>query len=180
MTRYIAFLRAINVSGHGVIKMEELRKIFESQKFKNVQTYIQSGNVIFDTNEKNPDVVESKIQKALEKKFGYEIEAMLRTVPELQAIIKTNPFKKINLDKNINLYVSVLSDKPGNDLQKSFISSSDEIATFKMTDREVYTLYKRKNAKNPFSNSFVEKKLKVASTTRNWSVISKIFEIAAE
>ncbi len=180
MTRYIAFLRAINVSGHGVIKMETLRKLFEEMRFINVQTYIQTGNVIFDSPEKDLVKLTNKIEKQLHKSLSYEVKTMLRTFSDLQKIIKNNPFKKINLDKNINLYVSVLSEKPDNDSKKLLFSLSDDIATFKITDREVYTLYKRSNAKHPFSNSFIEKKLKVAATTRNWSVISKIQELAAK
>ena len=177
MTRYIAFLRAINVSGHGVIKMEKLRELFEEMKLKNVQTYIQTGNVIFDSTEKDLVKLTNKIEKHLHNSLNYEVKTMLRTFSDLEKIIKNNPFKEIKLDKEIHLYLSVLHGEPDIDSKKLLISLSDDIATFKIKDREVYTHYKRSNAKHPFSNSFVEKKLKVAATTRNWSVISKIHEI---
>lgn len=178
MVRYIAFLRGINVSGHRIIKMEELRKMFEALKFKNVRTYIQTGNVVFETTVKDSDTLTKKIEKHLHKSLGYEVETMLRTMLEMEAIIKNNPFKKARLDKTVHLYLTFLYEEPSVELKKSLISSSDDIATFKIKNRELYTLYKRSNAKHPFSNNFVEKKLKLAATTRNWNVINKVLDFA--
>jgi uncharacterized protein (DUF1697 family) len=103
---------------------------------------------------------------------------VLRTIPEIEDIIKLNPFKKNKIDNTVNLYLTFLYEEPSEDLKKSLIASSDDIATFKITEKEVYTLYQRSNAKHPFSNNFVEKKLKVAGTTRNWTVINKILNFA--
>jgi len=179
MTRYIAFLRGVNVGGNKIIKMEKLRSIYEDLKLKNVRTFIQSGNVIFDTDEKDSDSLTKKIEKQLLKSLGYEVAAMLRFVSEIEALIKINPFKKSKLNDVVCLYLTLLHDKPTNDLKKSLIASSDDIATFKIIGKEVYTLYQRSKAKHPFSNNFVEKKLKVAATTRNWTVINKILVFAA-
>ena len=180
MIKYIAFLRGINVSGHRIIKMEELRKIFEALKFKDVKTYIQSGNVVFETKDNDSKALTNKIEKHLLKTVGYEVEVMIRTIPEIEKITENNPFKKVKLDKTLNLYLTFLHDEPSAELKKSLISSSDDIATFKIKEKEVYTLYKRSNAKHPFSNNFVEKKLKVAATTRNWNVINKVLDFAKE
>ena len=180
MTKYIAFLRAINVSGHRIIKMEELRKLFEELKFKKVTTYIQTGNVIFETSIKDSHSLTKKIEKHLLKTLGYEVEVMIRTIPEMEEIIKNNPFKKDKLDKTLHLYLTFLYDEPSVELKKTLISLSDDIATFKIREREVYTLYNKNNAKHPFSNNFVEKKLKVAATTRNWNVINKVLDFAKE
>ena len=180
MVRYIAFLRGINVSGHRIIKMEELRKMFEALKFKNVRTYIQTGNVVFETTVKDSDTLTKKIEKHLHKSLGYEVETMLRTIPEMEAIMKNNPFKKEKLDKTLSQYLTFLHDEPLTELNKTLISSSDDVATFKIKEKEVYTLYKRSSAKHPFSNNFVEKKLKVAATTRNWNVINKVLDFAKE
>ncbi len=179
MIRYIAFLRAINVSGHNIIKMEELRKLFETMKLKNVRTYIQTGNVIFDTPEKNANVLIKKIKKHLQKSLGYEVETMLRTTSELETIIKNNPFKKTKLDKTIQLYLSFLAEEPTDDLKKTFISLSGDVSTFRIKGANLYTLYQRNKAKDPFSNIFIEKKLKTKATTRNWNVVNKVFELAS-
>lgn len=178
--KYVAFLRGINVSGQKIIKMEKLKIIFEELKFKNVETYIQSGNVIFDASGKDSVLLTKKIEKRLHESLGYEISIMLRSLPGIETIISDNPFKKIMLDKNINLYVTFLSAEPVTALKKSLIASSDNVATFRVLNQEVYTLYNRTNAKHPFSNNFVEKKLKVSATTRNWSVINKILNVASK
>jgi len=180
MIRYIAFLRGINVSGHRIIKMEELRKMFEAMKFKNVKTYIQTGNVVFESSEKDAGSLVKKIEKHLHKTLGYEVETMLRSISEIEEIIKNNPFGKVKLDKTVVEYLTILHEEPSDNLKNSLLASSDNIATFKMKNREVYTLYLRTNAKHPFSNNFVEKKLKVAATTRNWTVINKVLNFAKE
>jgi uncharacterized protein (DUF1697 family) len=110
--------------------------------------------------------------------LDYEVDTMLRTIPEIEKIIKENPFKKTKLDNTLHMYVTFLHDEPSAELKKLLISSSNNITTFKIKGREVYTLYKRSNAKHPFSNNFVEKQLKVPATTRNWNVINKVLETA--
>jgi len=180
MIKYIAFLRAINVGGHGVIKMEELRKLFNELRFKNVKTYIQTGNVVFETSAKDSDSLTNKIEKHLNKSLGYEVEVMLRTVPEIEEIIKDNPFKKVKLDKSLQLYLTFLYKEPSEEQKELIIAASEDNANFRLAKREVYTLYNRNNAKNPFSNAFVEKKLKIPSTTRNWNVINKVLDLAKE
>lgn len=180
MIRYIALLRGINVSGQKIIKMERLKEIFESMKFKNVRTYIQSGNVLFDSTELNSETLINKIESHIKKSLGYEVPTVVRSVSEIEKIIKLNPFSKIKIDKEVGLYVTFLSEVPKSDLNKSLVDSSDDIATYRIINREVFTLYKRTNAKHPFSNNFVEKKLKVAATTRNWNVVNKIYELGID
>lgn len=176
MIQHIAFLHGINVSGRRIIKMEELRKMFEELKFKNVRTYIQTGNVIFETSSKSSDLLTKKIERHLHKSLGFEIDTMLRSISEIEIILKDNPFNKVKLDKMVHLYLTFLREEPSTELKKSLLSQSDNIANYKIKRREVYTLYQRSNAKHPFSNNFVEKKLKVAATTRNWTVMNKILD----
>ena len=178
MIRYIAFLRGINVSGHRIIKMEALKSLFQVMKFKNVLTYIQSGNVIFESSVKNRNLLASKLENAIKENFGHDVVVIIRTDIELEASIKQNPFNKINLDKTIQLYVTFLSEEPNHELLKSFISKSSRISTYKMINNDIFTLYKRNKGKDPFSNSFVEKQLKVSAITRNWNVLNKILELA--
>ena len=97
--KYVAFLRAVNVGGR-IVKMERLRKIFEELKFKNVKTFIQSGNVILETGEKNKDILMKKIEKKLKVSLGYEVLVMLRKNKELKNIVKNNPFKEEKFDEN--------------------------------------------------------------------------------
>jgi len=180
MIRYIALLRGINVSGQKIIKMEKLKEIFESMKVKNVRTYIQSGNVLFDSQSTDSEVLTKKIETTLKKTLGYDVPVMTRSISEIEKIIKQNPFQKVKLDDSLKLYLTFLSQEPEDDLKKELTNSSDEIATYKIISNEVYTLYKRTEAKHPFSNNFVEKKLKVNATTRQWNVVKEVFELATE
>src|SRR3982751_3388903 len=107
MIKYIAFLRGINVGGHHIVKMEDLRRIFASMRFENVKTFIQSGNVIFETTETNPDALAEKIGRELQKAFGFEIRTMPRALVELEEIAARNPFKNAAPDEKI--YISFLS-----------------------------------------------------------------------
>ena len=96
--RYAAFLRGINVGGHAQVKMEDLRKIFESLGFKNVKTYINSGNVLFDAEGNSKNLIK-KIENKISKFFGYKISIFLISIKEIERVIKSNPFKKIKKDE---------------------------------------------------------------------------------
>jgi uncharacterized protein (DUF1697 family) len=180
MSRNVAFLRGINVSGQKIIKMEKLKEIFESMKFRNVRTYIQSGNVLLDSPAADSGKLTNKIESSLKKSLGYDVPVMIRSISEIEKIIKRNPFQKAKLDDSLRLYISFLSEEPDDELKKQLLNSTDEIAEYKITGREVYTLYKRTKAKHPFSNNFVEKKLKVKATTRQWNVVKELFELGSD
>jgi uncharacterized protein (DUF1697 family) len=91
---YVALLRGINVGGHKLIKMKELARIFADAGFKNVRTYVASGNVIFESGSANRAALTRKIEKALQKALGYDVTVVLRTLSEIESIVNRNPFKK--------------------------------------------------------------------------------------
>ena len=105
--KYVAFLRGINVSGQKIIKMENLREMFSSFGFKNVTTYIQSGNVLFETAKTNAQTLTKKIESGLQKALGYDVTVLVRTVDEMVEIVKRNPFKNIKADEEKLLYVTL-------------------------------------------------------------------------
>ena len=90
--KYVAFLRAINVGGHAIIKMADLKKMFEAARLENVQTYIQSGNVIFEAEEADGQSLAEQIERQLEKAAEYKIELFVRTMQEVQSIAAKCPF----------------------------------------------------------------------------------------
>ncbi len=171
--KYVAFLRAINVGGNRLVKMEDLKKIFESLKLKNVKTFIQSGNVIFESTEKNPEVLREKIEKLLYKSLGFEVITLLRTNNEIDGIIKNNSFSKVKLSNDLALYVAFLSRKPEKILADSLMLLNNDIENFHIRNCEVYCLIK-KNIKTQFSNNWLEKKLKLQATSRNITTVNKI------
>src|SRR6185369_12061855 len=109
MTKYVAFLRAINVGGHTIIKMTDLKRIFESLGLGNVQTYIQSGNVIFESGEADTASLEKQIENQVEQATGYKTKLFVRTIREVQAIANKNPF---TAKADETAYVGFLTEKP--------------------------------------------------------------------
>jgi len=170
--KYVAFLRAINVGGHTIIKMTDLKQIFESLGLENVQTYIQSGNVIFETNKDDTASLEKRIEHQLEKLAGFKIQLFVRTIREVQSIASKSPF---TAQGNETVHVALLSKRPDKKGQQALMSVKSEADDFAVKGREVYNL-RRNREKSVFSNNFIEKILKMPSTTRNMTVIKKIAE----
>ena len=170
--KYVAFLRAINVGGHAIIKMAELKKMFEAAGLEKVQTYIQSGNVIFESEHADGESLAKQIEHQLEKAAEYKIELFLRTMREVQDIAATSPFQA--KDGEI-VYVTFLSKKPGKPSQQALLDLKSDADDFAFRKREVYTL-RRDREQSVFSNKFVEKILKMPATSRNLTTITKIVE----
>src|SRR5215212_207248 len=172
MTKYIAFLRAINVGGHSIIKMTDLKQMFESFGFENVRTHIQSGNVIFESEEDDTASLEKQIEDQVEQAMGYKTRLFVRTIQEVQSIAKKSSFTATG-DQTV--FVAFLKEKPDKKLQETLLAFKSDADDFAVKGREVYNL-RRDRDKSVFSNNFVEKILKMPSTTRNLTVIKKIAE----
>jgi uncharacterized protein (DUF1697 family) len=172
MIKYIAFLRGINVGGNHLVKMEDLRRMFAAMNFENARTYIQSGNVIFETAEKNPDALAETIERRLREALGYEVKTMVRTLAELADIAAHNPFKSATDAKT---YVCFLSAAPDDERKDAILALENDFEAFRFRHREMYCLIRPNNpAKELFSNNFIEKRLKVSATTRNTMTVNKI------
>jgi len=176
MTRYVALLRGINVSGQKLIKMEELRKHFELPGFSNIVTYIQSGNVLFDTKEKKQDLIRKQIEDQLIVKLGYAVPVIVRSIEEIGEAIANNPFDTPVGAGKARLYVSFLSGYPNEQLIELIESFSYEMEKVKVVNREVYLLTESYGS-TKFPNTFIEKKLGVQSTVRNWNTVNKLTEL---
>jgi uncharacterized protein (DUF1697 family) len=179
MIRYVAFLRAINVGGQRLIKMDELARIFTAAGLKNVRTYIQSGNVIFDTASANAAGLQKKIEKTLRKILGYEVPVMIRRLTDIEAIVRRNPFQKITPGADVGLFVVFLSDEPRHNPELPWISAVENIEVLDVKEGAAFTVSRRKkNGTFGFPNKLVEKELGVLGTTRNWSTVNKILKAA--
>jgi uncharacterized protein (DUF1697 family) len=176
MIRYVAFLRGINVSGQKLIKMEELRAHFQMPGIENITAYIQSGNVLFETEETNEALLRNKIEQQLQQKLGYRVTAVLRMFHEIGNVIRNNPFDTIKTEEKSKLYVTFLSEVPSYDLRGSLGVYSNDAEYARVVNREVY-IFSTNYGKTCFSNTFIEKKLGVAATTRNWATVNKITEL---
>jgi uncharacterized protein (DUF1697 family) len=176
MIKYLSFLRAINVGGHNIVKMEMLRKIYEAAKLKNVTTYIQSGNVIFESPEKNTDLIVENIRSEMLKKAGFETEVFIRTSDDFYAIIAKNPFHDVEITKTTKLYLTFLPKAPPEENRRALEILSYDAESFKVVDREVYSLVKKNLVplKPIFSKTILEKRLNLIGTTRDWNTILKM------
>jgi uncharacterized protein (DUF1697 family) len=178
METYIAFLRAINVGGHAVVKMDALKKIFESAGMKNVKTYIQSGNVIFDSTEKDEKKLQKKIEKKLLAELKFEVPVLLRTYNELQKVSEKDPFKKFKNGKEQMVYVAFFHEEPGKEIQKTLEALCTKLETYKTAGRELFCLCKRDTkGQTNFSNNLIEKKSGMTATTRNMNTINKMISL---
>ena len=135
MKPYIALLRGINVSGHNKIKMVELKQLFVDLAFKNVITYIQSGNVIFTSTENSISKIESSIIKAVKMEFGYDLKVLVITKNNLETVFKSNPYLEINAIDITKLCVTFLKDIPTlenlSQIEALVANSEDEFKLFK-------------------------------------------------
>ncbi len=181
MQTFISILRGINVSGQKKILMADLKALYESLKFKEVITYIQSGNVIFRSDGKLSDLeLAKKIETAIYKKYSFNVPVIIRSVEEIRKIISINPLLK---EKNIyidRLFVSFLSEIP-NQLNLESIKMIDYSPDrFTIIGKEAFLYVPESYGETKLSNTFFENKLKVTATTRNWKTVNKLLEIAAE
>lgn len=171
---YVALLRGINVSGQKLIKMEALKTIFEKLGFRNVRTYIQSGNVIFETVKSKPETLQSKIEKSLEKTLGYAVTVIIRTMQDLENVVNKYPFSKVKGNENGRVYVSFLTREPDKAGIKELVTLNSDNEMFHFDGNNVYTLLTKGFGDSLLGKNIFEKKLKVRATTRNWQTVNKL------
>ena len=169
-TKYVAFLRAINVGGTKIIKMDALRRMFESLGCANVATYIQSGNVIFEAG--STPSLGKQIEHQIQQTFGFEVEVFLRRMDEVRAILETSPFGQQGEE---TVFIHLLHAAPKAESRQALLALSTETDRFAVQGREVYWL-RRDRAKSPFDNNRIEKALGTSATARNLNTMTKIVE----
>lgn len=175
MPKYVALLRAINVGGH-TVKMDDLRRLFQAMGFANVETFIASGNVIFDAKSGNQLALEQKIEKHLQKTLGYEVKTFVRAISELAAVAAYKPFSDSELNKEGHaLYVGFVADSPDVRAKQKLLSYCGEIDDLHVQGREVYWLCRTtRMSDSKFSGALVEKILRMRATFRNSTTVRKI------
>jgi uncharacterized protein (DUF1697 family) len=180
MTTHLALLRGINVSGHNMIKMEALKTTLEAIGFQNVQTYIQSGNVFVDTEEENASKVGFLIKQEIFKVFGHEVPIVVITKEDLEACFKNNPFlreKEIDIKKLYVAFISiVLQSTSINDLKISQFKP-DEAS---IDGSRIFIKYAVGAGKTRFDQKYIEKKLNVTATIRNWNTVTQLLKMYEE
>jgi uncharacterized protein (DUF1697 family) len=178
MPRYVALLRSVNIGGHGRIAMNDLRASFASLGYDDVLTYIQTGNVLFSTSSRNEKTTVDDIEGQLAEDFGDSPAVLLRTVPELQRVGSSSPYAKAGANPARH-HVTFLATAPSKAVVKSLDlppSGQDELV---VDGREVYVHTPNGYAETKYTGTFLERRLGVVSTTRNWNTVTKLCELAA-
>jgi len=173
MPRYVAFLRAINVGGH-VVKMEQLQSVFKKIGHLNVETFIASGNVIFESRSTSTAALERAIEKMLEKALGYEVATFIRTVEEVAAIAGRQPFAAAAAKGARAFSVGFLTEPLSAEGQKTLMGMRTPIDDFHVHGREVYWLCKKGQSESTFSNVRFEKATKAKATYRGMNTIQRL------
>ena len=174
MSKYVAFLRAINVGGH-TVKMDELRRLFEALGFSNVETFIASGNVIFDAKSKNTKALERKIETHLKQSLGYEVVTFVRTLSEVADIAAYKPFDDSELEADGNaLYIAFTTDEPSTESKRKLLTFMTGVDDFQVYGREVYWLSRKKIGESKFSGAQLERTLGMPATIRNANTVKRL------
>jgi uncharacterized protein (DUF1697 family) len=179
MTRYVAFLRAINVRGHPRITMSDLCAAFQSAGCRNTSTFIQSGNVIFDTPTTDPASLFRKIHKSVRGLSAAEAEIVYRSVGDLERLARMGPFKGLEEDRSLKLYVVFLAAKPSKRPRLPLDGAKERLAVIGRTGLDVLLVSRRKpSGMYGFPNAFVEQAFGVRATSRNWNTVKKLLDRA--
>lgn len=180
MMTHLALLRGINVSGHNIIKMDALKAILESAGFQKVETYIQSGNVFVETTEENPEAVGFKIKQEIFKALGHDVPTIVISKSDLEDCLKNNPFlidKTVDLKK---LYVSFLSRSLSSDAIHQLKMSQVKPDQAYIDQNKLYIKYEIGAAKTRLDQKYIEKKLNLTATIRNWNTVQQLLKMFEE
>lgn len=178
MPRYVALLRSVNIGGYGRMAMNDLRDTFDSLGYDDVVTYIQSGNVLFSASSRSESAIVEAIESRIAHDFGDSPAVLLRTAADLRRVGAKSPYAKKGADPARH-HVTFLNEAPSKATLKAFTlppSGKDELV---VDGREVYVHTPGGYAGTKYTGTFIERRLGVVSTTRNWNTVTKLCELAA-
>lgn len=177
MKTYIVLLKGINVGGHKKVPMSELRELFTKTGFVNVETYIQSGNVILKYNKSDISKIESDIENSIMNYFGFEVSVLVKSRQDLQRIFDASPFAE---EKKKASYFMMLHDCPSDDLVKEASEKMYEGEEYEIIDDCIYYYHEKGLGKAKFNVNFFERKFKTFATARNYNTMVKLLSLSAE
>ena len=180
MNTFISMLRGINVGGQKKIRMTELKSLYESLDLVNVKTYVQSGNVVFDSTEQDASKLAELIEAQIEQFFGYSVSVFIRDVKDFERIIASNPFLNERNEDLAKLHVTFLYSSPLGLKLSDLAVPNNEGDEFFVGDKEIYLFCPKGYGRTKLSNNYFERKLKVAATTRNWKTVNVLHKMAME
>jgi uncharacterized protein (DUF1697 family) len=177
MKTYIALLKGINVGGHKKVPMADLREMLSKSGFENVQTYIQSGNVILQSSKSDISVIEKNIQESIMDHFGFEVSVLVKTRSDLKRIFNDSPFSE---EKKKASYFMLLRNTPEDDLVKIASEKVYEGEEYKILKNCIYFFCEKGFGQAKFNANFFERKLKTFATARNYNTMLKLLSLSEE
>lgn len=177
MTKYVALLRGINVSGQKLIIMDALRTSLEKLNYGNVKTYIQSGNIVFESDQSNQKMLEEQIHQNILDTFGLDVPVIVRSQSEWKETFISNPFVNDRNEEITKLFVTILAEDPSEEnvkILQDFHSGPEE---FVKVGLNLYLFYVNGAGKSKLDHNTIERKLKVKGTSRNWKTTTKLMEM---
>lgn len=180
MPTFVALFRAINLGSHNKIGMAALKEMHEAMGLKKVATYLQTGNLVFESDESDPLKLSKQIDNELEKKFGFRTEVIVRTSAELKKLPAKNPFLDQPDKATKWVVVMFLTACPDEQAQKDLLNSYKGPEEIVIKDKELFLYYSEGIGRSKLTIAFIEKKLKVLGTGRNWNTVAKLLEMTRD
>lgn len=177
MKTYITMLRGINVSGQKQVRMAELKSLYESIGFADVETYVQSGNVVFESEEQDVKKLANSIETRIERTFGFSVPVLVRSADDFRRILESHPFKN---EEPVRVLVTFLYERPDPSKLEALRRYEDKVDRFAIGGQEIFLFCPGGYGRTKLSNTFFERKLGVIATTRNWKTVNRLYEMASE
>ena len=172
----LALLRGINVAGKTRVGMSQLRDLFQELGHTDISTYLQSGNVVFNTIDRSPDQIVANLEKEIALTFGFPVTVLLRSPKDLTRVLNSNPYVQIEPEPT-KLHVTFLEEKPtGAKLSRLEIPVT-ETARFNVSGREIFLHCPDGYGNTKLNNNFFERRLGMQATTRNWKTVTALHEM---
>lgn len=177
MTACVSLFRGINVGGNRIVPMKELKSLHETLGFRDVVTYIQSGNVVFTSDETDPSQLASQIEESFAQKFGFRSQVIVRTAAELEETIANNPFQNAPEKEPNRILVLFLAIRAESSTLEELKKSYNGPEEMYLIGQELFIYYPDGMGRSKLTLLLIEKKLKTAGTGRNWNTVLKLREM---
>lgn len=174
MEKFVLLLRAVNVGGRNIIKMQQLKTVFAKAGFLDVKTYIQSGNIVFESKEANISRVKEQVSNLLKEHFNYELPIILIPFSYYKNILDLLPQTYLTIETPRKIYISFLTESPKKDQIETLYTYNNDNENFEVKEAIVFIWCVKDGTKLNFSNAFIERILKVSATTRNLNTVKKL------
>lgn len=178
--KYIALLRGINVGGNKKIKMADLKDLLSANDFKNVQTYIQSGNILFENSTQTIADLENKMMSLIQKKYGFEVKVVIKTATEIKKITREIPNIVLQDFPLNHVFAMLLDAAPEKENVEKLLNQDFSPDIIAIQNDVLYLACPNGASKTKLTNNFIERQLKVSGTTRNYKTMQKLVEMTSE